>query len=200
METAGAGTVKQLKRLQARECGSKKVKPRMHMREKRTARTVALYGMLIALAFIFSYVEALIPIPVPIPGVKLGLANLVNMVGLYTVGAAGTAMVSLVRIVLVGFTFSNTFSMLYSLAGGAASLAVMIIARKTGWFGQVGVSILGGIFHNAGQLTIAAFVTHTAGVFAYFPVLLAAGVITGAVIGMLGGMVVERISRVSIIK
>lgn len=170
------------------------------MREKRTARTVALYGMLIALAFIFSYVEALIPIPVPIPGVKLGLANLVNMVGLYTVGAAGTAMVSLVRIVLVGFTFSNTFSMLYSLAGGAASLAVMIIARKTGWFGQVGVSILGGIFHNAGQLTIAAFVTHTAGVFAYFPVLLAAGVITGAVIGMLGGMVVERISRVSIIK
>lgn len=170
------------------------------MREKRTARTVALYGMLIALAFIFSYVEALIPIPVPIPGVKLGLANLVNMVGLYTVGAAGTAVVSLVRIVLVGFTFSNTFSMFYSLAGGAASLAVMIIARKTGWFGQVGVSILGGIFHNAGQLAIAAFVTHTAGVFAYFPVLLAAGVITGAVIGMLGGMVVERISRVSIIK
>lgn len=172
----------------------------MHMRERKTARTMALYGMLIALAFIFSYVEAMIPIPVPIPGVKLGLANLVNMVGLYTVGAAGTAAVSLVRIVLVGFTFSNTFSMFYSLAGGAASLAVMILARKTGWFGQVGVSILGGIFHNIGQLTIAAFVTQTAGVFAYFPVLLAAGVITGTVIGMLGGMVVERISRVSIIK
>lgn len=170
------------------------------MRDRKTARTVALYGMLIALAFIFSYVEAMIPLPVPVPGVKLGLANLVNMVGLYTVGAAGTAAVSLVRIVLVGFTFSNMFSMLYSLAGGIVSLAVMILARKTGWFGQVGVSILGGIFHNIGQLTIAALVTQTAGVFAYFPVLLVAGVITGAVIGMLGGMVVERISRVSIIK
>lgn len=170
------------------------------MREKTAAKTAALYGMLIALAFIFSYVEALIPLPVPIPGVKLGLANLVNMVGLYTIGAAGTAAVSLVRIVLVGFTFSNTFSMFYSLAGGAASLAVMIFAKRTGWFGQVGVSILGGIFHNVGQLFVAAAVTHTAGVFSYFPVLLAAGVITGAVIGMLGGMVSERIGRVSNIR
>ena len=92
------------------------------MRERKPARTVALYGMLIALAFIFSYVEALIPVPVPVPGIKLGLANLVNVVGLYTVGAAGTAAVSLVRIVLVGFTFSNLFTMLYSLAGGAARL------------------------------------------------------------------------------
>lgn len=172
----------------------------MSMRERTTARAVALYGILIALAFIFSYVEALIPLPVPVPGVKLGLANLVNMVGLYTVGAAGTAAVSLVRIMLVGFTFSNTFSMFYSLAGGALSLAVMVLAKKTGWFGQAGVSILGGIFHNVGQLTIAAAVTQTAGVFVYFPVLLAAGVITGAVIGILGGMVVERIGLISNIK
>ena len=112
------------------------------MRERKPARTVALYGMLIALAFIFSYVEALIPVPVPVPGIKLGLANLVNVVGLYTVGAAGTAAVSLVRIVLVGFTFSNLFTMLYSLAGGAASLAVMIPARKSGLLGTCGVSIL----------------------------------------------------------
>ena len=157
------------------------------------ARRVALYGMLIALAFIFSYVESMFPMPVPVPGVKVGLANLVNVVGLYTVGVAGTAAVSLVRIVLVGFTFSNVFSMIYSLAGGILSLLVMILAKKTGAFSKVGVSILGGIFHNIGQLTVAAFVTKTAGVFTYFPILLVAGVVTGAVIGLLGGMIVERI-------
>lgn len=165
------------------------------MDSRKKAKSVALYGMLIALAFVFSYVEAMVPIPIPVPGVKLGLANLVNIVGLYTVGAVGTAAVGLVRIVLVGFTFGNTFSMLYGLAGGILSLAVMILAKKTGWFSKIGVSILGGIFHNIGQLTVAAFVTKTAGVFTYLPVLLAAGVVTGAVIGLLGGLVVERVSE-----
>lgn len=167
------------------------------MNERNLAKSVALYGMLIALAFIFSYVEAMIPVPVPVPGIKLGLANLVNVVGLYTVGIPGTVAVSLVRILLVGFTFSNVFSMVYSLAGGTVSLAVMILARKSGLFGKVGVSILGGIFHNIGQLSVAAFVTSTAGVFSYMPVLLAAGVITGGVIGLLGGLVVERIGNVA---
>ncbi|MGN0159441.1 MAG: Gx transporter family protein [Brotaphodocola sp.] len=167
--------------------------PRSAVRNQK-ARTTAMYGMLIALAFIFSYIESMFPMPVPIPGVKLGLANLVNVVGLYTIGAAGTAAVSLVRIVLVGLTFSNMFSMFYSLAGGALSLAVMILARRTSAFSKVGVSILGGIFHNIGQLTVAALVTKTAGVFTYFPVLLLAGVVTGAVIGLLGGMIVKRIA------
>lgn len=162
-------------------------------RKDRRTQAVACYGMLIALAFLFSYIEAMIPFPIPIPGVKLGLANLVNVVGLYSVGAVGTAAVSLVRIVLVGFTFSNMFSMLYSLAGGVLSLAAMILAKRSGWFGKAGVSILGGIFHNIGQLTVAACVTKTAGVFTYFPVLLIAGVVTGAVIGVLGGLIVVRI-------
>ena len=152
-----------------------------------------MYGMLIALAFVFSYVEAMIPLPVFVPGMKLGLANLVRVAGLYSVGLAGTALVAMVRIVLVGFTFGNTFSMLYGLAGGTASMAVMILARKSGWFSPVGVSILGGIFHNAGQLIIAAFVVRTTGVFVYFPALLASGVVTGTVIGLLGGWIVERI-------
>ena len=86
------------------------------MNSKKTGTWVATYGMLISLAFIFSYLEAMIPIPMPVPGVKLGLANLVTIVGLYTVGIRGTVAVSLIRIVLVGFTFGNTSSMIYSLA------------------------------------------------------------------------------------
>jgi len=166
------------------------------MKRNNGARAAALYGMLVALAFIFSYIESMIPFPVPVPGVKLGLANLVNVVGLYTVGTVGTVAVSLVRIVLVGFTFSNPASMLYSLAGGFLSLAVMIPAKKFDWFGKAGVSILGGIFHNIGQLSVAALVTEQAGVFTYLPVLLVAGVVTGAAIGLLGGMIVERITPI----
>ena len=160
------------------------------------AKNVALYGLLVALAFIFSYVEHMIPVPIPIPGVKLGLANLVNVVGLYTVGPAGTAAVAVVRIVLVGFTFGNTSSMMYAMAGGVLSLAVMVLAYRFRWFGKTGVSILGGVFHNIGRLSMAAFITETAGVFSYLPWLLVAGVVTGCVIGILGGLVVERITPV----
>ena len=164
-----------------------------NMRNK-TAKWVALYGMLISLAFIFSYIEAVIPIPVP--GVKLGLANLVSIIGLYTVGISGTIAVSLVRIVLVGFTFGNLSSMIYSLAGGTVSLILMILLKKTGKFSQIGVSIIGGIGHNIGQLTAAVLITETAGVFFYLPFLIVAGVIAGAVIGLLGGMVTDRIQNV----
>lgn len=165
------------------------------MDSKKTAQWVATYGMLIGLAFIFSYIEAIIPIPIPVPGVKLGLANLVVIVGLYTVGIRGTIAVSLVRIVLVGFTFGNASSMIYSLAGGILSLVLMILFRKLNWFSQTGVSIIGGIGHNIGQITIAALVTQTAGVFYYLPFLLVAGVAAGAVIGLLGGLVTERIQK-----
>ena len=165
----------------------------MKDRGRGAARKAALYGMLIALAFVFSYVEAMIPLPMPVTGAKLGLANLVSVVGLYTVGLAGTALVAILRIVLVGFTFGNTFSMLYGLAGGAASMAVMVAAKKSGWLGTVGVSILGGVFHNIGQLLVASWVVKTWGVFAYFPLLFAAGVVTGGIIGLLGGLVAERI-------
>lgn len=163
------------------------------MDSKKTAVCVAKYGMLIALAFILSYVEAMLPIPIPIPGVKLGLANLVTIVGLYTVGIKGTMVVSVVRIVLVGFTFGNLFSMLYSLAGGILSLFFMVLCKKADWFSQIGISIVGGIGHNAGQLLIAAWVVQTGEVVYYLPMLLVAGVVAGAVIGLLGGLITERI-------
>ena len=165
------------------------------MNSRKTGAWVATYGMLIGLAFIFSYLEAIIPIPSPIPGVKLGLANLVTIVGLYTVGVKGTVAVSLVRIVLVGFTFGNASSMIYSLAGGGVSLLLMILVKKTNWFSQIGVSIVGGIGHNVGQLSIAALVVQTSGVFYYLPFLMVAGVAAGAVIGLLGGLVTERIRK-----
>lgn len=166
------------------------------MKSNQSAVKAATYGMLIALAFILSFVETLIPIHLGIPGVKLGLANLVTIVGLYTLGIPGTIAVSLTRIVLVGFTFGNLFSMIYSLAGGSLSLLLMVICRKRGWFSTIGVSIIGGIGHNIGQICIASFVVQTTGIFYYLPVLLIAGTVAGTLIGILGGMIVERVKRV----
>jgi len=166
------------------------------MNKKKSAHMAALYGMLIALAFVLSFVESLIPISLGIPGVKLGLANLVTVVGLYTVGTTGTVVVSLLRIVLTGFTFGNLFAMLYSLAGWGLSIVIMILCKKKKWFGTSGISILGGIGHNIGQITVAAFVVKQAGVFFYLPMLLIAGTVAGLVIGILGSMIISRIKIV----
>jgi len=164
------------------------------MERSKKVQYITRYGMLIALAFIFSYIEAMVPLPTPVL-VKLGLANLVSVVGLYTIGAAGTTAVTLARIILAGYTFGNMSSVLYGLAGGILSLAVMIGMKRTGWFGKVGISVMGGVAHNIGQLGVFALVMQNAGVLAYLPYLLTAGVIAGAVVGMLGGIVIKNAGR-----
>ena len=175
--------------------GLLKVKKRrtyLMYREKK-AITVALYGLLTALALVLSFVETLIPIPIPIPGVKLGLANLVTVVGLYLIGIPGTIAVTLVRIVLVGFSFGNPYSMIYGLSGSFLSLLVMAILKKTGRFSQISISVLGGIAHNIGQITFAAVIVQTSGVFYYLPFLIAAGCIAGTLIGIVGRLITGRL-------
>ena len=158
------------------------------------SRSLALYGLLIALSFVLSYVETLIPLYLGAPGVKLGLANLVTVIALYSMGVGQAAVISLIRILLTGFTFGSLSSVMFSAAGAALSLLVMAAAKAAKWFGMTGVSILGGVCHNLGQFLVAAFVVKTFGVFAYAPVLIAAGTGAGAAIGLLGGMILKRIS------
>ena len=157
------------------------------------ARRVALYGMLTALAFILSYVESLVPVTLGIPGVKLGLANLVVVIALYTLDLKGAFIISVVRIVLSGLTFGGLFSMLYSLAGGLFSFAVMAILSRKKVFGTVGVSVCGGVAHNIGQLLVAMAVLETESVWYYFPVLLISGSVAGVLIGLLGGWMTGRV-------
>lgn len=164
------------------------------MRDRKTKK-IALYGLLIALAMVLGYVEALIPIPIPIPGVKLGLANLVTVTGLVLVGIPGTIVVTLLRIILTGLSFGNPYSMLYGLSGSFLSLFVMAAAKKLRLFSLTGISILGGIAHNIGQITFAAVIVQTAGLFYYLPYLLIAGCIAGLVIGLLGGILAERLEN-----
>ena len=160
-------------------------------------RKTAFFGVFTALAMIFGYIETLIPIHFGIYGVKLGLANLVIVVALYKMGAAEALCLSIVRIVLTGFMFTNLFSILYSLAGGVLSLAVMTAAKKTDRLSVRGVSMLGGVFHNIGQLLAAMLVVETLSVAYYLPVLLTAGVLTGLVIGAVSGEILKRLERLT---
>ena len=153
----------------------------------------AYFGVFTALALIFSYVETLIPFQFGIPGVKLGLANLIIVIVLYKTDWKEALLLSIVRIVLAGFIFGSLFSILYSLAGGILSLAVMALLKKKDSFSVMGVSMAGGVTHNVGQLIVAMIVVETYQVGYYLPVLLIAGLITGAVIGIVAGEVRKRI-------
>ena len=145
-----------------------------------------------ALAIIFGYVEMLLPVFFVVPGMKLGLANLVTVFVLYRYRAKEAAVISLIRIVVIGFLFANLFSILYSLAGAALSLLCMTAARRFSGLSIVGVSILGGVTHNLGQLIVAALVVENGNVFYYFPALLISGLITGALIGIVTGEILKR--------
>ena len=158
-------------------------------------KKVPLYGLLVALAFVLSYVEMLVPFSLGIPGVKLGLANLVTLVALYTLPVPGAAAVAACRIMLAGFTFGSMSSLLYALCGGALSFAVMLLFKRLPAFSPIGVSVAGGVAHNIGQLLCAVFVMQTVSLSWYLPVLLLSGSIAGAVIGVFGGLVLRRLPK-----
>lgn len=156
---------------------------------------VAYFGVFTALALIFSYVETLIPVNLGIPGVKLGLANLIIVVALYKMRLSEAYLLSVVRVLLAGFIFGNYFSIIYSLAGGLLSLTVMALLRKKGGFSVIGVSIAGGVFHNIGQLIVASVIVETFSVMYYVPVLLIAGLVTGLLIGIASDGMLKRLAN-----
>lgn len=157
----------------------------------------AYFGVLTALALIFSYIETLTPIQFGVPGIKLGLANLIIVIVLYKTDWREALLLSVVRIILAGFIFGNLFSIVYSLAGGFLSLTVMVLLKRTDRFSVAGISMAGGVCHNIGQLVVAMIAVETYQVGYYLPVLLVAGLITGAVIGAAAGEVLKRIRNLS---
>ena len=156
---------------------------------------IAYWGVFLALALVCSYVESLIPISFGIPGVKLGLTNIVVILMLYTIGAKDAILISVLRIILAGFMFVNAFSIIYSLAGGILSFVVMLLLKNTGKLKILSISTAGGISHNVGQLIVAALVVENYNILFYVPVLIIAGIITGFLIGLLAGEIVLRIGN-----
>lgn len=163
--------------------------------KKMTTKKTAQLGVYIALAMILSYVESLIPFSFGIPGIKLGLTNVVTVIMMYTYGIPGALGVAVLRAVLSGFMFGNAFSIIYSVAGCVLSFIFMYILKKTNHFAIISVSAAGGVMHNVGQLIVAANVVKTYSVIYYAPVLIIAGVFTGIVIGIVSDEIVKRIGN-----
>ena len=156
---------------------------------------VAYFGVFTALALIFSYIESLIPLPIGIPGAKLGLANLIVVIILYKMGVKEAYILSVVRVTLAGFIFGNLFGILYSLAGGLLSLTTMIVFKRMNQFSIIGISMAGGVFHNVGQLILAGIIVESASVIYYLPALLIAGLITGCLIGVISKEMLKRLKK-----
>ena len=157
-----------------------------------------MLGLTIALAMIMSYIEALVPLSFAVPGIKMGLANIVIIFVLYKIGTKEAILVSLIRVILVSLLFSNIMAMAYSFAGAVLSLSVMWVLKKTDKFSVVGVSIAGGIMHNVGQIIMAVILLGTEQIALYLPVLIITGTATGVVIGIVSGLVINRFKNIRI--
>lgn len=157
------------------------------------AKKVSFCAILVALALVFSYVEAMIPFNFGIPGIKLGIANLVIVIGLYLLKPHEVLIISVVRILLAGFMFGSGMSIIYSLAGGLLSFAMMLLLKKMKGFSILGVSIAGGVCHNVGQLLMAVLVVQNIKIGYYAPALLISGAVTGTIIGIVSGRILVAI-------
>ena len=156
------------------------------------AKKVAQYGLITALALVLSWAESLLP-PLGAPGVKLGLPNLAIVFALYRLGWRDACIISLVRVFLVFLLFGNGAALAYSVAGAALSLSLMGLLKKTGKFSSVGVSVAGGVAHNAGQILVAMALLETSRLAWYLPVLWVSGTIAGVLVGLVSGELVRRV-------
>ena len=154
-------------------------------------KNLTLCSLLSAVAIIFGYIESLIPVPLPVPGVKWGFGNIVILTALYKMNKKYAFLIMLIKVLVTTILFASVSALIYSLMGGVLSLFVMVLLKKAG-LNIINVSIGGGIFHNIGQLIIAAFVMKTLGVFSYLPFLLFSGVITAILTGILAKIILTK--------
>ncbi len=158
------------------------------------ARRIAHMSIAVSVAMILSYIEFLLP-PVwsAVPGIKLGLANIIIIFALYRQGACDAAIVSGLRLFLSALLFGSVVTLLYSAAGAILSLSAMVLVKKTGHFSTVGVSIVGGVLHNAGQILMAVLLLRTAEIGYYMTVLAVTGTLAGIAVGIAAASLIKHI-------
>jgi len=159
------------------------------------AKRLTNLALLTACALMLSYIESLIPLPFPIPGIKLGLANLASVFALYRLSYKDALLISAVRVLISGFLFTTPVSMIYAFSGALFSLSVMALMKRTNRFSVTFISCTGGMAHNLAQVTISYFIVSHLGIFSYLPALLISGLITGLIIGMLSDIAIRRIPK-----
>ena len=160
-------------------------------------KKIATLGVLASLAMVLSFVETLLPpIYAAVPGIKIGLANIVNVFLLYKFSVKDTAVVTLIRVLTIAMLFGNLMTLSYSLAGAVLSITVMALLKKTKLFSTIGVSIAGGVSHNLGQIIVAIFITSTIEIGYYMIFLCISGVLSGTLIGIAGALVLKYTKKI----
>ena len=148
-------------------------------------RKVAYYGIFAALAILMGYVESAIPMPVPIPGFKLGLSNIVVLLCMYVMGVKEGFYISIVRVIISALLFRGFVGLWYSMAGAVLSYAVMAFLIRFKSVSAIGISVAGGVAHNIGQIIVAVIILGRGVVIYLVPVLMISGVVTGIIIGII---------------
>lgn len=164
----------------------------MTMKKTNTKKLTTL-ALCTAMAMILSYLESLIPLSFAIPGIKMGLANIAIIFILYRFGAKEACIVSLMRILWMALLFGNAMTLIYSICGAVLSMGGMLLLKKCNHFSQVGVSVIGGILHNAGQIFAAMVLMDTAEIIYYLPALIISGTVSGVLIGIVASILIKRV-------
>lgn len=159
-------------------------------------KRLTFLGLCTAVALVLAYVESMLP-PLfhAVPGIKIGLPNIIIVFVLYRFGFVEAAIVSLIRMVAVSFMFGNLMALVYSLAGAVLSMLVMVVVKKLNFLSVVGVSVAGGVFHNVGQILMAMYLLGTAELGYYLVVLTLTGTVSGIFVGLCGASIVKRIPK-----
>lgn len=169
------------------------------MKLNKTSKMIYM-SLLVSMALVLSLVERMMPLPFVAPGAKLGLANLVIIIAIYTLGSYREAFVILIlRIILAAMASGNLSSLLYSISGGILSFLATIIVKTLGGkhVSIIGVSASSAVFHNIGQLLTASLILHNFNLFLYLPVLSIVGIITGVFIGLSANYLLAHLLRLS---
>ena len=157
-------------------------------------KRLSVMAMAVALAMILSYVESQIPAFIAVPGIKMGLPNILVVFVLYKLGWKDALTVSLIRVILVAVLFGSVLSLAYSFAGALVSFAGMLLMKRSGLFSTVAVSVAGGVLHNAAQIGVACLVMETNLITYYLPFLVLSGTLAGIVIGLVSALMVKRVN------
>lgn len=170
------------------------------MKEKKTVKKIAILAIFITLALILSYVDSLIPLAIMVPGIKIGLANVIIILALYTMGEKETILISITRVILSSLLFGTILTCLYSMTGAMFSFIIMLFLKKKTDLATLTISIIGAVSHNFGQITMAIFIMNTKEIIYYLPILIITGVISGMLIGIFANVLIQFTKKNQIFK
>lgn len=166
---------------------------------KNKSKKIAFLGVITSIALVLSYLESILPpVYAGIPGIKVGLPNIVIILILYKYGLKEAITVSALRVFIVALLFGNVMTLAYSMAGAVLSILLMALFKKLNLFSAVGVSIIGGVSHNLGQILVAVFLLNSTQIGYYMIILTFTGVLAGIFVGLAAAILIKKLNSIKI--